>query len=151
MIVQALFEAEWDTGRRCALLPVADGDLTLFADDPGCGWQLVDPNWSSEPPTATVLIATSPAVMADLKADASLLWLSDMGSPIHDEPMVKPGAQGVNAAVAWLKAHGYSGQEFGAAISEIAKSNYRTGFTIAVLLHLHGTAIEGVEAQKIGP
>lgn len=147
----ALFEAQWDTVSRRPVLPVDDdGRLTLFDEQPGCGWHLVAHNFSGTPPTVTVLIATSATVMSVLKNDTSLLWLGDMGSPIHDEDMPHPGNQGVNRAVRWLRDNGYSGPEFGAAISVIAKSKRRREFAGLVLTELHGVDLALVERQHIG-
>jgi len=146
----ALFEVGIDQHGMPGLPRAESGDYTLF--DGGVepqGWQLVA-YYDTAPPTITVLVRTSAATMTAIKADAGVLWLADMGSPIHDEDISKAGAQGVNNAVQWLKDHGYSGAAFGAAVSAIAKASRRREFAGLVLEHLHGLNVENVERQHIG-
>ncbi len=76
---QALFEVPFDAVTRLPQLPrrANSGDFTLFDSSPVQGWCLVFDVPALPPPTVTVLIATSDAELANLKANPDLLWLGD--------------------------------------------------------------------------
>jgi len=139
---QALFEVPFDPVARLPLLPTqADGSFTLFDASPVQGWCLCY-DVSGTPPTVTVRVATSSAGLASLKADTSLLWLADVGSPVHDGAMNGAQAQTVRD---WLRDHGYSGAAFGLAMSSINGARSRRAVVALVLHLLHEVKIDDIE------
>jgi len=139
----ALFETPFADGQPT--LPTNDetGYEALFDGPPVQGWCIVA---DGTLPTVTVLITTSADQIAAHKANGDLLWLADVGSPIHDAPVT---AQGANAAVNWLKDNGYSGAEFGQAIATIQSARSRRALAAGVA-GLHGVGVAELERPGIG-
>jgi len=148
-IVQAIFEAVFDAETRTPILPRDEttGEFMLFSGNPIEGWNHVFDVPNDSPPTATIRIACDETRMALLKADSSLLWLADADSPVKD---ASAKASDVAQAVQWLRANGYSGQEFGQAIAAIAQARNRR-VLVARIAALKGRTIEDVDRQHIGP
>jgi hypothetical protein len=144
---QALFEVAFDPITRLPLLPTqADGSYTLFDGSPGQGWCL-GYDVPGTPPTVTVRVATSSALLESLKADPSLLWLADVGSPVKDATVNAAQAQTVRD---WLRDHGYSGAAFGLAMSSVNGARSRRAVVALVLQLLHDVKIEDIERISIG-
>jgi len=148
-IVQAIFEAVFGAETRTPILPRDEttGEFMLFSGNPVEGWNHVFDILTEPPPTVTVRIACDESRMTLLKADSSLLWLADAGSPVRDANMK---ASDVAKAVQWLRDNGYSGQKFGQAIAAIAQVRNRRDL-VAQVAALHGKAIADVDRQHIGP
>lgn len=144
MTKKAYFEASWTpgAGEGVPLDVVLDG-TTAPQGVSVCTF--VDP--ADPPATVTVLVNTSAAGMAALKANPALLWLADCNSPITDAAV---SAAKVNDAVQWLRDHGYTGAAFGQAISEIAKTRRRRDLAGAVAKELHGIRLDDLERVNIG-
>lgn len=147
-MTQALFEVPFDAASRLPLLPrSADtGDFTLFEGSPVQGWCLCY-DVSDTPATVTVRIATSPAALIDLKADPSLLWLGDVGSPIKEKSL---SAADAVQAESWLKSQGWNKPKDKTATDKVKAARKMRDLAQVIIEDLHGARLDQVERMQIG-